>query len=69
VYNFVSLCIVLIIILEFFLDFLVNILNRIEYISNFTGPFVVTGFLITAIYWSGVCYGAITMTQVYYCNK
>lgn len=49
----------------YFLDFFVQVLNKLDKIANQLCPFVAAGVVVSTIYWSAASYGAITVMQVY----
>jgi E3 ubiquitin-protein ligase MARCH5 len=48
----------------YFLDFFVQVLNKLDKTANQLCPFVAAGVVVSTIYWSAASYGAITVMQV-----
>ncbi|XP_001945331.2 E3 ubiquitin-protein ligase MARCH5-like [Acyrthosiphon pisum] len=45
-------------------NYIIRILNTLDKTANQLCPFLATGFMVSALYWSAASYGAITMMQV-----
>lgn len=47
-----------------FLDYFVQVLNKLDKTANQLCPFLAAGVVVSTLYWSAASYGAITVMQV-----